>query len=120
MTMSFDASPWGAGGFLMVNGVLRSWFTTSFTLIDEHAVGQGFGTCEAQQVAEVLAILFGLRVWLSAWDGKAARLEVRSDSVTALSMMAACSHQALLSGLLPLRLPLSDGLDFAGHLLVLR
>ena len=47
-----------------------------------------FGTCVAQQVAEALAVLFGLRAWLSAWEGKAPRLEVRSDSVTALSMMA--------------------------------
>ena len=42
----------------------------------------------AQQVAEALAVLFGLCAWLSAWEDKAPRLEVRSDSVTALSMMA--------------------------------
>ena len=27
VAMSFDASPWGAGGFLTINGQLRSWFT---------------------------------------------------------------------------------------------
>ncbi len=32
--------------------------------------------------------MFGLRAWLSAWEDKAPRLEVRSDSVTALSMVA--------------------------------
>ena len=88
VTMSFDASPWGAGGFLTVDGVLRSWFTTEFTQVDENAVGMPFSTSSAQQVAEALAILFGLRAWLSAWVDKSPRLEVRSDSVTALSMVA--------------------------------
>jgi hypothetical protein len=86
--MSFDASPWGAGGFLTVDGQLRSWFTTAFGRVDEHAVGLSFGTSSAQQVAEALAILFGLRAWLSAWERCAPILEVRSDSVTALSMVA--------------------------------
>ena len=72
----------------MINGELRSWFTTAFTEVDERAVGLAFGSSTCQQVAEALAILFGLRAWLSAWEGKAPRLEVRSDSVTALSMLA--------------------------------
>ena len=69
--MSFDASPWGAGGFLTINGQLRSWFTTAFCQADEQAIGIAFGTSAAQQVAEALAILFGLRAWHSGWEGKA-------------------------------------------------
>ena len=88
VSMCFDASPWGAGGFLMIDGVLQSWFTTAFTEVDEQAVGLAFGSSTCQQVAEALAILFGLRAWLSAWQDKAPRFEVRSDSVTALSMVA--------------------------------
>ena len=88
VAMSFDASPWGAGGFLTVDGQLKSWFTTAFSQVDENAVGLSFGTSSSQQVAEALAILFGLRSWLSAWESSAPVLEVRSDSVTALSMVA--------------------------------
>jgi hypothetical protein len=88
VSMCFDASPWGAGGFLIVDGKLQSWFATAFTVVDERAVSLVFGTSTCQQVAEALAILFGLRAWLSAWQDKALRLEVRSDSVTALSMLA--------------------------------
>ncbi len=88
VSMCFDASPWGAGVFLMIDGVLLSWFTTAFTEVDEHAVGIVFGSSRCHQVAEALAILFGLRAWLSAWQDKAPHLEVRSDSVTALSMVA--------------------------------
>ena len=88
VSMCFDASPWGAGGFLVVDDVLVSWFATPFNKVDEEAIGIVFGASSAQQVAESLSILFGLRAWLSTWAGKAPRLEVRSDSVTALSMVA--------------------------------
>ena len=37
---------------------------------------------------EAIAILFGLRAWLSTWTGVAPRLHVRSDSVAALTMVA--------------------------------
>ena len=46
------------------------------------------GTSAAQQVAEALAILFGMRAWSHHWVGKAPKIEVRSDSVAALSMVA--------------------------------
>jgi hypothetical protein len=88
VSMSFDASPWGAGGFLVINGSVRSWFSTAFTSVDEQAVGITFGGCTSQQVAEALAILFGLRAWLTSWLGVAPRLHVRSDSVAALTMVA--------------------------------
>jgi guanyl-specific ribonuclease Sa len=86
--MCFDASPWGAGGFLIVDGVVRSWFATAFTPTDELAVGMTFGTSNSQQVAEALAILFGLNAWLQAWVGNSPRLQVRSDSVAALTLVA--------------------------------
>ncbi len=86
--MGFDASPWSAGGFLQVYGRLKFWFATKFTDVDARAVGLGFGTSSAQQVAEAFAILFGMRAWIAEWAGSAPRLQVRSDSVTALSMMA--------------------------------
>jgi len=88
VTMTFDASPWGAGGFLAVDGALTSWFATSFTAEDERAVGITFGTSSAQQVAEALAVLFGMRAWLPHWVELAPQLQVRSDSVAALSMVA--------------------------------
>ena len=85
--MTFDASPWGAGGFLAVDGTITSWFATSFTEEDESAVGVTFGASSAQQVAEALAVLFGMRVWLPHWIELAPQIHVRSDSVAALSMV---------------------------------
>ena len=53
--MVFDASPWGAGGFLVVDGKCVSWFATKFVEVDEKAIGIQFGDSASQQVAEALA-----------------------------------------------------------------
>ena len=59
--MVFDASPWGAGGFLVVDGKFVSWFATKFDDVDEKAIGIRFGDSASQQAAEALAVLLGVR-----------------------------------------------------------
>ena len=76
------------GGFLLVGSRPVSWFATKFTAADESAVGLASGTSAFQQVGEALAILFGMRAWVDRWAGATPRLHVRSDSVTALSLLA--------------------------------
>ena len=88
LTMTFDASPWGAGGYLSVDGTPVSWFTSQFTSLDEELLRTPFGGCESQQVAEAMAVLIGVRLWLGHWRGLKPVLAVRSDSVVALSMLA--------------------------------
>ena len=65
-----------------------AWFATAFTDDDSVALGVTFGVSDAQQVAEALAILFGLRAWAPQLAGQSARISVRSDSVSALTMVA--------------------------------
>jgi hypothetical protein len=86
--MVFDASPWGAGGVLIQDDIIVAWFATEFDAHDAKATGVVFGGSESQQVAEALSILFGIRAWAKSWLGGAPRLEVRSDSVCALYMVA--------------------------------
>ena len=86
--MVFDASPWGAGGFLVMDGKFVSWFATKFDEVDEMAIGIRFGESASQQVAEALAVLFGVRTWLPKWLNKVPILEVKSDSVAAMTMVA--------------------------------
>jgi hypothetical protein len=104
----FDASPWVAGGFLHVDRRLVSWFAAEFNEADAQAVGISFGTSSSQQVAEALSILFGMWGWIDKWIGHAPRLEVRLDSVTALSMVArmqtSSPHVALVARELALTL----------------
>ena len=86
--MVFDASPWGAGGFLVVDGKFVSWFAAKFDDVDEKAIGIRFGDSASQQVAEALAVLLGVRAWLSIWLNGLPILEVKSDSVAAMTMVA--------------------------------
>ena len=86
--MLFDASPWGAGGVLLVKDEIVAWFATQFGEQDAVATGVQFGGSESQQVAEALSILLGMRAWANSWLGDSPRLEVRSDRVTALYMLA--------------------------------
>ena len=86
--MVFDAYPWGAGGFLVVDGIFVFWFATKFDDVDEKAIGIQFGDSASQQVAEALAVLFGVRAWLSIWLKGLPILEVKSDSVAAVTVVA--------------------------------
>ena len=90
--MVFDASPWGAGGFLVVDGKFVSWFATKFDDVDEKAIGIRFGVSASQQAAEALAVLLGVRAWLPIWVNALPILEVKSDSVAAMTMVQACTH----------------------------
>ena len=86
--MVFDASPWEAGGFLVVDGKFVSWFAVKFDDVDEKAIRIQFGDSASHQVAEPLAVLLGVGAWLSIWLKRLPILEVKSDSVAAMTMVA--------------------------------
>ena len=76
-----------------MDGKFVSWFATKFDEVDEKAIGIQFGDSASQQVAEALAVLIGVRAWLSIWPKGLPILEVKSDSVAALTMVArACTR----------------------------
>ena len=83
--MVFDDFPCGAGGLLVVDGKVVSWFATKFDENDEKAIGIQFGNSDSQQVADALV---GVRAWLSVWLLGLPILEVKSDSVAALTMVS--------------------------------
>ena len=61
-----DASPWGLGAWLRVNGVVRQYFAVP--LEDELRVFDiQSGDCAGQQVWESLCCLVALRVWATWW-----------------------------------------------------
>ena len=65
-----------------------SRFATKFDEVDEKAIGIQFGDSASQQVAEALAVLIGVGAWLSIRLKGLPILEVKSDSVAALTMVA--------------------------------
>ena len=106
-----DASPWGIGAYLQVEGAMVSWFSCA---VDQHA--QDYlkivvGSSEAQQTLEALAILVALRLWKQSWALVRSTLEVRADNVSALTAVACMRAKGYGVNLVAreMALDLSDG-----------
>jgi hypothetical protein len=87
VTMDLDASPWGLGGYLTENGIIVSWFSSALSVSERAALGISLGDCAAQQTVEALAALVALRAWSSRWIGLQPTIRVRSDSISALTIV---------------------------------
>ena len=87
VTMDLDASPWGVGGYLTEDGCIVSWFASALSVSERAALGISLGDCAAQQTVEALAALVALRAWSSRWIGLQPTLRVRSDSISALTIV---------------------------------
>ena len=84
ITLELDASPWGLGGVLVINGSPVSWFASALSTDELHVLDVKLGDCAAQQTVEALAALVALRAWKQHWVNSRATVRVRSDSVSAL------------------------------------
>ena len=87
VTMDLDASPWGIGGYLTEDGVIVSWFASALSVAERAALGIFLGDCAAQQTVEALAALVALRSWSGRWLGLQPTIRVRSDSISALTIV---------------------------------
>ena len=76
------------GGFLWVREKVKCWFPWPLTIADEAIFGYRISEHNGQQVWEALAVLCGLRATRNEWKSERAVLEVRSDSVATLAMVA--------------------------------
>ena len=86
--MCTDACPWGIGAALFVNGQAVAYFAEELKDSDFKFFEAKRGDAAGQQVWEALAILVSMRIWASVWKRSRITLEVRSDNVTALTMLA--------------------------------
>ena len=82
-----DASPWGIGGCLAVEGTFTKYFYDKVTDADLAVFGIERGSCNGQQTLEGLAVLVALRTWSDIHDSKFFRLQVRGDNIGALSLL---------------------------------
>eukprot|EP00971_Amphidinium_carterae_P128476 2544912-Amphidinium_carterae.1 len=79
-----DASPWGLGGYCMVNNRIVSYFSEPVTADDELVLQCRIGDSAAQQTLELLAVLVALRAWRPLWQDAKVELTVKTDSMSAL------------------------------------
>jgi hypothetical protein len=84
LVISVDASPWGIGGILHINGKVVKWFSDVIQDDDLRILKAARADPAFQTTWEALAILVAVRIWLAlAHEG--IRIEIRSDSLSALS-----------------------------------
>jgi hypothetical protein len=90
VVITADASPFGTGAWLSINGRIVSWFSLPIFKVDAEVlrITESLGSCECQQTVECLALLQALRLWKTSWATVRVQLIVRSDNVTALFMTA--------------------------------
>ena len=72
---------------MALRGVIVAYFSSMLSDDELDILGHVRGCAKGQQTFEALAILVALRVWAQHWTQARARLTVRSDSVSALTML---------------------------------
>ena len=82
----FDACPWGLGGILVERGVIVSYFISQLTEADARHLKITIGEASAQQAAECMAVLVGLRAWKRHWLQRRCSFALKGDNKTALNM----------------------------------
>ena len=103
-----DASPWGLGGWLAVNGTITHFFASQLSEDDTSIFNEPIASANGQQLWESLAILVAIEIWASQWTQSRVVLKVRGDNVGALTLLIkmrpANSKQAIIVRGLALRL----------------
>ena len=103
-----DASPWGMGGWLTIDGVLTHYFASPITPDDVKRYKMKVGDSDGQQLWECLAILIAVDAWAAVWSQQRVVLKIRGDNVGALvlciKMRPATATIAIVARELALRL----------------
>ena len=88
MTITTDASPWGIGAFLELNGQIESYSVDGITGMDREIMSLSDSPSSSdQQVFEVFALLVALREWAPLWTDRRVQLSVKSDNVATLTLI---------------------------------
>ena len=82
--MEFDASPWGLGGVIYVDGYPTRFFAQDIQPEDIAKFGIEIGNCTCQAIVENLAMLIGIRMWLPHWKSQRASVTIKTDSMAAI------------------------------------
>jgi len=95
-----DASPWGIGGILIVDKVVKSYSADGISDDDMRILSVVVGDPAYQQVLETLAMLVALRTWADEWTLSRTTLAIKSDSITTLTLVMFCRAKGVTVGLL--------------------
>ena len=98
--ITWDASPWGFGGTLHINGVLVEYLCGTPTDFEIKLLELEIGEAKSQQTMEALGGLVSLRQWTKHWQHRRALLKIRSDNVGALVLFGQLNSKATPNGII--------------------
>ena len=91
-----DASPYGLGAILTIDGTIVSYLADVFCEVDKQVLGLSIELCSVdQQALEALTILVALREWVDHWRSVRLVLCIRTDNIAALTMVARMQPHSL-------------------------
>ena len=82
-----DASPWGLGAALIIDGQAREFIASELSTHDEEILKIEIGSCKCQQTVEALVILVAFKAWIGHFGNQRCTLRIKSDSISALHMV---------------------------------
>ena len=88
VVITWDASPYGMGATLQIDGVFKSFFAIRIEDTDQEILQTKSGDCRGQQVWEAFTGFIALRVWSCHWQNFPTVLQIRNDNVGALTLFA--------------------------------
>ena len=98
--VTLDASPGGLGGFMTEDDVHTAYFADPLSDEDVRRFKFKRGDSRGQQTWEALSLLVALRMWAGIWRGKRITLTVKSDSVSALTILLKFKSDGEMPGLI--------------------
>ena len=84
VSVTMDASPWGGGAVLAIEGAPVAWLTTRWDELDEANVSASVGSCTGQATWEALVILVAVRAWMPVWRQEKGAILLKSDAKAAI------------------------------------
>ena len=109
LEVTTDASPWGIGGWVSLDGKPISWFSDRVSETDASLLQRDIGVHESQQAFEALAILVAVRRWRKLWATRRVSLRIRNDNVGALTVASALKGRGSALGLVARELAFEFG-----------
>eukprot|EP00435_Cladocopium_sp_Y103_P022772 s4904_g5.t1 len=88
IVITWDASPYGMGGTLEVQGTFVEFFACQISEDDELHLNTKSGVHEGQQTWEGLCGLIALRLWRTYWQNSRVKLRLRNDNMGALVLFS--------------------------------
>ena len=83
-----DASPYGLGALLLINGRVTRAMSSKITKEDAEQLGfsEVYGTSSSQGIVETFAVLVAMKLWTPELKSCRVTLQVEADSMVALAM----------------------------------